>query len=141
MIRTARVALCLAAPAQADLAAQPELPQEQVQASLAPVLAEPGRTVDFVRGWNVQWDGTGAPEVLAQVAYSFPGGGNMVDTRWVILALQGGVITPVATLDLPDFVDTVYDRPGLVAMTLLIYGPDDARCCPSQRVQHWVAKP
>ncbi|MEM8578925.1 MAG: hypothetical protein AAGF60_13825 [Pseudomonadota bacterium] len=140
-MRLAALLICLAAPALAGPKAQPELPASLLLGEVLPDLPNARREVETIRGWHVDWERDGAPEILAQIAYVVPGGGNAVDIKWFLIGQDGNDYFLALELNLPGPIGAVYDTPGRVALDVFSYAPGDPRCCPSGTVRQWIAKP
>jgi len=76
---------------------------------------------------------SGQPAAAAIVATATGGSGTFVDL--VVVARREGQVTQLAGIHLGDRVKVEaigFDK-GIVSLTIVVHGPDDPLCCPTQR--------
>jgi hypothetical protein len=77
---------------------------------------------------------SGQPAAAAIVAAEPGGSGTFIDL--VVIARRDGQATQIAGIHLGDRVKVesiAFDK-GIVTLTMVVHGPDDPLCCPTQRV-------
>lgn len=77
---------------------------------------------------------SGQPAAAAVVATQTGGSGTFLDL--VVIARRDGQATQIAGTHLGDRIKVeaiTFDK-GIVTLTMVVHGPDDPLCCPTQRV-------